>query len=75
MMHALIQRGDRGSRPPPPPTHTHTPGKSQVIWISMGNKQFDRLILKPNRERGKRTELYLFPCFFFLFLYADEGYE
>ena len=28
-----IQRGDRGSGPPP--------GKSQVIWISIGNKQLD----------------------------------
>ena len=30
-----IQRGDRGSGPPPPP------GKSQVIWVSIGNKQLD----------------------------------
>ena len=29
-----IQRGDRGSGPPPP-------GKSQVIWDSIGNKQLD----------------------------------
>ena len=29
-----IQRGDRGSGPPPP-------GKSQVIWVSLGNKQLD----------------------------------
>ena len=28
-----IQRGDRGSGPPP--------GKSQVIWVSKGNKQLD----------------------------------
>ena len=28
-----IQRGDRGSGPPP--------GKSQVIWVSIGNKQLD----------------------------------
>ena len=27
--------GDRGSGPPPPP------GKSQVIWVSIGNKQLD----------------------------------
>ena len=27
-----IQRGDRGSGPP---------GKSQVIWVSIGNKQLD----------------------------------
>ena len=32
------QRGDRGSGPPPPP-----PGKLQVIWVSIGNKQFDPL--------------------------------
>ena len=31
-----IQRGDRGSGPPPP-------GKSQVIWVSIGNKQLDPL--------------------------------
>ena len=34
---ARIQRGgggDRGSGPPPP-------GKSQVIWVSIGNKQLD----------------------------------
>ena len=30
-----IQRGDRGSGPPPPP------GKSKVIWVSIGNKQLD----------------------------------
>ena len=29
-----IQRGDRGFGPPPP-------GKSQVIWVSIGNKQLD----------------------------------
>ena len=27
--------GDRGSGPPPPP------GKSQVIWVFIGNKQLD----------------------------------
>ena len=32
---ARIQ-GDRGSGPPPP-------GKSQVIWVSIGNKQLDPL--------------------------------
>ena len=32
-----IQRGDRGSGPPPPPR------KSQVIWVSIGNKQLDPL--------------------------------
>ena len=29
------REGDRGSGPPPPP------GKSQVIWVSIGNKQLD----------------------------------
>ena len=29
--------GDRGTRPPPPP------GKSQVIWVSIENKQLDPL--------------------------------
>ena len=28
-----IQRGDRASGPPP--------GKSQIIWVSIGNKQLD----------------------------------
>ena len=31
-----IQRGGQGVRTPPPP-----PGKSQVIWVSIGNKQLD----------------------------------
>ena len=30
-----IQRGGQGVRTPPPP------GKSQVIWVSIGNKQLD----------------------------------
>ena len=29
-------QGGRGAGPPPPP-----PGKSQVIWVSIGNKQLD----------------------------------
>ena len=32
-----IQRGGQGVRTPPPP------GKSQVIWVSLGNKLLDPL--------------------------------
>ena len=35
MNQVRIQRGDRGLGPPP--------GKSQVIWVSIGNKQLDPL--------------------------------
>ena len=38
-----IQRGDRGSGPPP--------GKSQVVWVSIGNKQLDPL--EKDRPPGK----------------------
>ena len=37
-----IQRGDRGSvSPPPPPPPPPPPRKSQVIWVSTGNKQLN----------------------------------
>ena len=36
LMQVRIQKGDRGPDPLPP-------GKSQVIWVSIGNKQLDRL--------------------------------